>query len=373
MFQIWLLSAFMRSFQISFLLFLPIFYNEKLINEIQLGYLGSLFLVWTFIGSTLWLGWLQWLSSKRNLLIAIFCCIVGIIAMIISPNFLIISFLLTWIWTGIWATAISDIQHWATKQNNRFNKLANISMFGDILRISLPIIIWLLYKFSGLSALYYFILLIWISLYIFVLSNNNLGTAIRKNKGKTTDLKELLKNKSYIFWLVMEFLDGFSSATLFVFLPLLLVAKWMNFENSVIFQSIIFLGYFCGRWLMAKIASLSNGYRSVMVAEITMVAAIIWLILIKSYLVIYLLCFILGIATRWTSPVIKWVVFDNLKSEEAKAGSALFVTIWNIADICGQFAFWLLFAHVGIHWPFWMSAGVALLLIIMCVLKIKKT
>ncbi len=373
MLQVGLLSAFMKCFQVLFLLFLPILYYEKLINEIQLWYLWSLLLTWVLAWSFLSAKYLQHYSAKHNLLISVSSFIVGSIALLFQSDVItIIAYSIIGLGTGIGMSAVSKIQYAFSESSDRFTKLANISMMGDVMRITFPFIVGLIYKFFWLGTLQFFTLFIGILLLAFIRHSKHLKTLAGKDAEVVSKLplRQFTKNKGFVFGLFMDFLDWFSSSQLFIFLPLLLTYKWIIFENAVLLQSIIFIWYLCGRRLMARIAQLSNGYISVAAAEIGMALCIIWLLFLNSITLIVILCFLLGICTRWTSPVIKWIVFDHLKPQESASWSAIFIFVWSVADILGQLAFWVLFASVGIYGPFGLAWTVAILLAIACLIKV---
>lgn len=372
MIQIWILSALIRSSQILFLLFLPIFYHEWIINEIQIGYLWTLLLIWALLWSYVSATYLSRYSAKTLLLGAVFLCIIANAGIFVHAQvILILAYSIVGFGTGIGTASVSNIQYKFTNNADRFGKLANISMLGDIARISYPIIVGILYKFLWLTSVQLLSLVLWIGLFIFIKYGETLKTlsSTKSNWVTSFPIKHFIKNKQFVFTSIVEFLDGFSSSQLFVFLPLLLTYKWIIFENALLFQSTIFLGYFCGRWIIARIATFYNGYNAIIIAEIGMALSIIWIIAISSPWLVGILCFLLGICTRGTSPVIKWLAFNTLKPEESASGSAIHVFIWNAADICGQFAFGMLFATIGIYSTFWLSGMIAILLAIICIVR----
>lgn len=372
MFQIWLLSALMRSPQILFLLFLPILYHEQLINEIQIGYLWWLLLIWSVLWSYIAVTYLQRHSSKKLLLLAISLCIIasGLIY-IHSSIVLTIAYSIVWLAVGIGMSSVTNIQYTFSSNSDRFSKLANISMFGDVLRISFPIVIGLIYKSFWLYYIQLFSLLLWIVLLLFIYYSRSLESHsyVEGKEATHFSFRYFWKNKEFVFVSTMEFLDWLSSSQLFIFLPLLLASKGIIFENAVLLQSTIFLGYLCGRRIIARLASVYNGYSSVALAEIGMAWSIIWILALNSTILIIMLCFLLGICARGTSPVIKWLAFNTLKLEESSSWSGIYVFIGNIADVVAQFTFGILFAGIGIYGPFWLSWGIAIILAVMCLIK----
>lgn len=370
MFQVGLLSAFMKSFLVLFMLFLPIFYHEGSIDELGLWYLWAIMLTAMLIGSFLVAKWLQYMSSRKLLFIALWLFIIASVWLFFDFERLrTISYLMVWIGTGIGISAMSNIQYNFSQGKERFSKLANLSMFGDIMRISFPVIAWLIYKFLGVQAVLLFALLLWVCLLVFVYLSKSEYVTQQKEHAQSISLSQFAKNKGFVFSGFLEFFDSFSSSQLFVFLPLVLAYKWMAFENAVLLQAIIFLWYLCGRRTMWQIAKRSNGYLSVAIAEVGMAVVIVWIIWLNSLYLVIALCFLLGICTRGTSPVIKWIAFDQLKKEESSSGSAIHVFVGDSGSALGQLVFGFLFSVMGVYGPFWISSVVALILATACLLK----
>lgn len=367
MLQVWVLSALMRGFLTLFMLFLPILYYEKLIDGVQLWYLWSLLLVWMLMWWFISAKYLHQFHTKKNLIAAVILHVVAALLLFFQVDILMImAYCIVGLWTWMGSAAMSNVQYKFSNSSDRFSKLANISMFGDIMRISFPIFVGLIYKFSGIVGLQWFTVVLWICLLCYIWYAKSEHMVHKTDQTKRISLLHFLHNKGFVFSGFLEFFDSFSSSQLFVFLPLVLAYKWMAFENAVLLQAIIFLWYLCGRRMMGRIAKYSNGYLSVAIAEFGMAIAILWIIWFGSIFVVIVLCFLLGICARGTSPVIKGIAFDQLRKEESSAGSAIHVFVGDSGSALGQFVFGLLFSAIGVYGPFRISCGIVIIIALAC-------
>lgn len=174
------------------------------------------------------------------------------------------------------------------------------------------------------------------------------------------------KNKPFWFVMGLEFFDSFASSQLFVFLPVLLVFKNFSIENALVMQSAVFIGYLSGRWLVGLLANRFNGFVAVGLAELGMIVAIVLLLIIPPSNILYGICFLLGLFSRGTSPVIKALAFDRLEPQQMRRGSAIHVIGGDSGSAIAQFVFGLLLAWLGVMAPFIASAVCAAVVALAC-------
>lgn len=370
--SLYILQALVKGFTIFYFVLLPVFYAEKFINSPELGYIGALFILLLIIGAIIVSGFLHNLETKKLLIISSFLTILSSFLLLISALernviLLLISFSFTGLAVGIAQSGINALTASLTTRGDRYKSLANLGVPIDIIRIVFPLIV------SGTIIVGYpffslvFILFASIIFFIFSLV---LPSSYTTEEYMTKKIKEKIKNnKNFLYVLLLEFLDSFASSQLFVFLPLVFLAKGYTLGNSLLFQSIVFLGYLFGRMLVSVLARQYSGSKAVAFAEIGMVITILIFLISKNIFILYILCFILGIFARGTSPAIKALAFDTLTEKQMKKGSALHVVAGDSGSALGQFIFGLLVAWYGVNSPFFVSAGVALSIGIMTFLK----
>ena len=124
--------------------------------------------------------------------------------------------------------------------------------------------------------------------------------------------RELLKNSKFCHATIAGIADSFSSASLFIFLPFLLLPKGIALDNTGYFNGILFAGYFSGRLVLGRMADKYGPTAILVISKVIMAILIVALVLISGIVPIMALVFVLGIFTRGTSPIIRAMVADSM-------------------------------------------------------------
>lgn len=373
--DLYILTALAKGFPVFCSVLLPVLYAEKLITAQMLGFIGALFIIATIGGATIVAKWLHGFNIRRLLQLAALATIVASIVIFVamvakSMPLLIAAYPVIGLAAGIGLSSVNAMSAHMTTRGDRFKLIAKLSMVADGVRIAFSLIV------TGLAALglsVYAALLIVVAGFIFLFyasRQEELETSVvTAPKNATTDPKpseDIRRNRLFQFILSLEFLDSFSSSQLFVFLPLLLLAKGYALGSSLLLQVFTFLGYMSGRWLVGLLARRFSGLKAVGLAESGMVISIILLLVIGPLWALYLLSFTLGIFARGTSPAIKSLAFDALDDSQMKQGSALHVVAGDSGSALGQLAFGLLVAAYGARMPFIVAASAASIAAVLC-------
>lgn len=367
--SLYVMQALAKGFSVFYFVMLPVFYAEKLITSKEIGYIGALFIGLLIIGALVVARWLHGLETRTLLLLASFVSIFASIILMtgsINDNLALItvSFGVMGLAVGTAMSGVNVVAASLTKRGDRYKSLAKLGMLTDIVRIVFPIVVAGAVVAGASNAA---IGLIIIASIVFLLFSRSLPRSLHSKSGVTaTAAESVRRNKPFQFVLSLEFLDSFSSSQLFVFLPLVLLAKGYSLENSLILQSFIFLGYLSGRWLVGFLAKRYSGAKAIAYAEIGMVASIVFILVVKQLWLLYLLSFMLGICARGTSPAIKALAFDSLSDEQMKKGSAMHVVAGDSGSAIGQLLFGLLIAWYGVNTPFIVAAVVAAFIALAC-------
>lgn len=369
-----LVKSFLRGFSVLYLLFLPILYATHLIGALELGYIGACLVAGTMV-SALLLSFRPYKFKKVRLLHMSMLVLLCASILLFWPQYKIlfsISYLLVGLSVGVGITIIDELAADFTTQGKRFGIFANMSMLSDTLRIIYPLIVGFIYLSFHYRGLIIFSI-INVGFLIFLLyrfiAQSNLNQITEYNTDNTKNPISLLKNnRSFSFVIGLEFFDSFISSQLFVFLPILLLFKGFTLENTLVLQSIVFLGYLSGRKIVGLLAQYLNGYKATAIAEIGMTIVIVLLLVLPSSVVIYILCFLLGLFARGTSPVIKALAFDQLSLAEFRRGSAVHLISGESGGVLGQLVFGFLLAWVGVNFPFILVAIIATAVAMVCFL-----
>jgi MFS transporter, FSR family, fosmidomycin resistance protein len=372
--QLYILQGLVKGLSVFYFVLLPVFYVENLITTKEIGYIGALFIGLLIVGALGVARWLHKLETRSLLLLASCTSVVTSSLLLLgyvnnSLTLIICSFGLMGLAVGMGMSGVNVVVASLTERGDRYKSLAKLGMLTDIIRITFPIFVAVTVAIGESSASIGLILL---ASLLFLRFSLNIPHTLHSTDNATDKvIQKIRHNKAFRLVLSLEFLDSFSSSQLFVFLPLLYLAKGYSIENSLILQSFIFLGYLSGRWLVSYMAMRDSGPRAIAYTEIGMVLSILLLLTVQRIWLLYLLSYLLGICARGTSPAIKAIALDSLKDEQIKKGSALHVVAGDSGSAIGQLLFGLLIAWYGVNAPFIVAAIIASILAIACLIKPK--
>ena len=178
------------------------------------------------------------------------------------------------------------------------------------------------------------------------------------------DIRELLKNRGFCHATIAGIADSFSSASLYIFIPFLLIPKGISLVNTGFFNMIFFAGYMSGRLVLGRLADKYGPAAVLIVSELTMAALIVALVLFSGSITILVLVFMLGIFTRGTSPIIRAMVADSIDARSSfhDAFSAYSFASRSSTAVSRP-AYGYLASFAGISSVFYVAAAVSLLTI----------
>ncbi len=364
--KLYILQPLAKGFTIFYSVLLTILYVQHVITSKQVGYFGAIFIVALILSTFIVVRKLHNLETKQLLTVA-GCS--GLLASTIlffgvsTKNQLAIacSYAVMGLASGLAMSGVNAVAAHATTRGDRFFTLAKIGSITDVLRIVFPVAVAGMVAIAGPWLVAVAILLAGVVFQSFV-------TQLQPVENKTDVLPEhfekLKSNIKFRFVMILEFIDSFSSSQLFIFLPLLFIARGYSLEKSLLLQAMLFAGYFAGRWLIGYFAKRYNPTSSIMAAELGMIACIILLLLATNIVALYVLTLLLGIFTRGTSPTIKAMAFDTLEDHQIKQGSAAHVLVGDTGSACGQLAFGFIIAWTSIQTVFVVAACAAALVVV---------
>ncbi|MBI2641493.1 MFS transporter, partial [Candidatus Roizmanbacteria bacterium] len=127
-------------------------------------------------------------------------------------------------------------------------------------------------------------------------------TEFNQNSIKGVKFRDLLKNKKFILATITSFLDNISSASLFIFLPFLLLEKKIDASFLGAFTSVYFIGNLLGKSVIGRLADRFGNVKVFIVAELLMALFIFLLTGVSSIILIVIFSVILGVLTKGTIP-----------------------------------------------------------------------
>lgn len=368
----YILKSISKGFSVYFSMLLPVLYAQGVISSFQVGYIGALMIASMVVGAFIVVHKLHQYETKHLLYGASVGIMVFAGLMIIgtyskSDTILTIAFILCGGTIGILGSAVDTVTAGLTVKGDRYTMVAKIAALSDIVRLTLPIILAVALSLGNLAFSYSAVLVAGV---LFIRTAQKVPSNLHSQRPTDQSFsKKLRTNRIFQYFLTVEFLDSFSSSQLFVFLPILFLAKGYSVENSLLMQTAIFLGYMIGRLVVSKLANRYSGESAVAIAEVGMALSIAGLILASPLPLLYILSFLLGVFTRGTSPAIKALTFDSLADNHMKRGVALYIMAGDTGSALAQFTFGVLVAWYGAKTPFMLGALIAVIVAIALVFR----
>jgi MFS family permease len=369
--SLYLLQVLAKGFNVFYFVLLTVLYGQGVISSDELGWIGAVFIGLLIVGAVFVARWLHELQTKRLLQLSAAVAMGASTVLFVGVTqhglpAIVGSYAAMGLAVGIAMSGVNAMAAGLTKRGNRFKSMAKLSMYTDLARMAFPLVVAGAVAVGETRAA---VVVIVAAAAIFFGFSSRLPrlapdvAAPAATGGEGVDIRQ---NHAFLYILSLEFFDSFASSQLFVFLPLLFLAKGFSLSNSLLLQSCIFLGYLSGRVVVTQLAKWFSGMRAVAYTEMGMVVCIAALLVTSATVPLYALSFLLGIFSRGTSPAIKALAFDALEDHQVKKGSALHVVGGDSGSAMGQLLFGLLVAWFGINTPFLVAAVVAGIIALAC-------
>lgn len=347
---------------------LPILQTLGKINLFEVGILAATFSVFQIITS-LFSGILaEKFTNKLVMTAAIFSYGLAWSVLSISPNlgFLFMVSCLGGVANGLFIP-LANSQIAKISDKGRAKELGDFSAFSDIGRVVLVgVTSFFIDKLSLSATSIIFAGLAIIAVILF--SRISLLNPEVKNELKSLEavkLHHLLKIKRFIFAVLTGIFDVFASASLFIFIPLLLLPKGIQVSSVGLLSGLFFAGYMIGRVFLGRLADRYGADKVLVLAELLMAGFIICLVFVNNFILISAILFFLGIFTRGTSPVIRAMMADSV-GEKHKFDKAFSIHSFalNISNVASRSIYGFSAGIFGIASVFYLSAFVAVVTLV---------
>jgi len=365
---IFLEQFFMKGWEIGILILLPILLLLNKINLLELGILSTVLSISQFSFSLVSGYILQKIGTKNILVI---CAVLGTMSWMLlafSPGIfsMVFIYLLAGASTGLSETCGITIISKSLVSGNRSEGIANFAMVGDAGRIFFTSTTTLLVNIIGINLFSVINVVLGTTLLISVLifaNNIEANTETEFDKLKSSYIPKYFKNHELVLSFLVGWLDSFSSASLFIFLPLLFASKGMPFQESGFLSILLFVGYMIGRKVLGKLADKIGTINTLMMGETFMALVILLIIFVNNFFVLVFLLLLLGISVRGTSPVCKALVADSIPNHlTIENGISVYISGCRVAGIASRPIFSSVIGLWGISFVFVISAVSALLI-----------
>jgi FSR family fosmidomycin resistance protein-like MFS transporter len=252
----------------------------------------------------------------------------------------------------------------SSSAKNRGTAIGNFAAFGDMGRIAVGAAATSLAGWLGVNHACAVMLVSNVA--AFVVSQIYLPRPAESDEADTAEhrvhIQDLLRNSKFCYATIAGIADSFSSASLYIFIPFLLIPKGIAIANTGYFNIVFFAGYFSGRLFLGRLADKYGPSLVLIASKAIMAALIVFLIMASGYAPLIALIFILGIFTRGTSPIIRAMVADSMDeriSFHDAFGAYSFASRGSTA-VCRPI-YGYLASFAGIASVFYFSAAVSLL------------
>ena len=373
--SLYVLPSLAKGFTTFYFVLLPVFYAAKLISTKQIGYVGALFIVFLILGAVAIVRWLHRVPTRTMVIWAAFISVLASSLLLAGSShrnlvLIAISYCAMGAVSGLTISGFSVLSADYTKRGDRFIAIAKLGTLGDVFRIVFPLLVSVAVVIGARTAAVTLVLAASIIFWLLCLRLPNAKHASELPSilppGKLRD------NHAFKFVMGVEFADSFSSSQLYVYLPLLFLAKGYSLSNGILLQAFVFCGYLGGRWLVSYMAKRLSGIRAIGYAEIGMVLGIILLLTVKQLWLLYTISFVFGVFVRGTAPTITGIVLDTLENDQMKRGSAIYTILGDGGSALGQLFFGFLIAWYGVKSPFIVAAVIVVITAFFCLAKSEK-
>ncbi|MBI5122235.1 MFS transporter [Candidatus Roizmanbacteria bacterium] len=309
--QIFTLHFFNDGFLASIILLLPFIAKDLSLSLTQVGFLGSIFSVSGIILSLP----VGFISSRfgaiRVLTVALLFYGLGFLLTSLSHSytFLIIAFSIAAISFGVFHPVSFSLVTRLSKKETLGRIMGDFMATGEFGRICLSGFLSFIAFSIGWrqTSLIYVVIsgLLLLIFFFFNFSQNqiNINENMETTPQEQINFIKIMKNKSFVLALFINFFDNLASSPLFIFLPFLLISKGINPSILGAFTTAFFIGNLIGKMALGRLTDKYKNTNVFIVAELLMIIFIILLAYSNLIFFIILFSIILGSLTMGTSPI----------------------------------------------------------------------
>ncbi len=309
--QIFALHFFNDGFLASIILLLPFIAKDLQLNLTQVGFLSSIFSL-SGILLSLPVGYLSSrLGAIKILILTIIFYGLGFLFAGLSQSYLFLIFafsIMSIAFGSFHPVSFSIVAHWTIKKKLG-RTMGDFTAVGEFGRICLSgFVSFIAFSIGWQRTSFIYVIVSFVLLTVFLFFHFKNEQANNNEDSKTRDQKrinfiEIIKNKSFLLVLAINFFDNLASSALFIFLPFLLIKKGINPSILGAFTSAFFLGNLIGKMGLGRLTDKFKNTRVFIIAELFMVIFILLLTHSNSILYIVIFSVILGSLTMGTSPI----------------------------------------------------------------------
>ncbi|HEX3082456.1 MAG TPA: MFS transporter [Candidatus Saccharimonadia bacterium] len=306
-------------FLASYLLLLPFIARSQHLNLTQVGSLGTVISAASIV-LALPAGYLAAkFGGLRTLVAALFVYATGMLGAGVFGHYywLLVVFGLGGIGFGVFhPIAFALIAKWSVKET-RGRAMGNFTAIGDVGRIGISAALSFVVAYIGWqnTALVYatVALVAAVVFYRFLRSQQDTSSQEKKVAGPPMALRAIAKNRRFVLAMAASACDGFASASLYVFLPFLLLKRGVSPAFLGTFTGAFFVGNLLGKVMLGRTVDKLGSIKVFIASEILMAGFIFMLANSTALPVIVFCAVVLGAFTKGTLPVLQAMLSESVE------------------------------------------------------------
>ncbi len=299
-------------FYTSFLLFLPFLTADFDMNLTQAGLLGTIV---NSLGMLCALpsGYLAMrIGGMRLLLLSAILYGVGYAVMGFAHSYLWLfpSFIAAGIGFALFHPVAFALVTRISPPEERGKNMGNFTAVGDVGKIGISSALTFIVVYMGWrsTALLYGMVAISAGFVFLWLYRRHEHEPRAPTQGTDLRMQMILSRPPFLLAVLTSFFDVFSSASLFIFLPFLLLSRGIDVALLGPFSAVFFVGNLLGKSVLGRFSDRFSNASVVIVSELLMALCIVLLASSTSVAIIILSSIVAGMFTKGTVPVIQTMI-----------------------------------------------------------------
>ncbi len=302
-------------FKASLVLLLPFIAKDLALSLTQVGGLGGAVSVIQIILALPAALIAARLGGMKTLLIAMFLYGLGYLGTSLAPAFpfLAIAFLLAGTGFGAFHPIAFALLARIVKKERVGRTLGNFTALGDMGIVAMSSILTLLVvRIGWRPTAFLYALLPFILLLILWRRKDNLIVQ-KKEAKKIASGMHLRHNYEYILSIAASAIDSLASASIYLFMPFLFLARGVTPAFLGVFTASYFAGNMLGKTSLGRLSDVVEKAHVFIAAEVVMAVFLVLIAMTHSFVLMIIFSIILGAMTKGTGPVVTTMVTNSLE------------------------------------------------------------
>ena len=305
------------------------------------------------------------MGCVRILSTAVLCYSIGFLLLGFStgPVTVFLSFILGSIAFGIFHPVAFSAVAKSASDSDLGRNMGIFAATGDIGKIAFAAAASFIISFTSwrFTSITYGIAALLLFLFCFAASSLKNGKTTTNTYSERAKMDfQILANKKFALSNAASLIDSFANASLFIFIPFLIVFREFEASFIGIFTSLFFVGNLLGKIMMGRLTDKTGKERLFICCEICIFFSLTALAFATSISVISVLAIILGFFTKGTVPITSTMIAEAVGKHDLDAAYSINSLSTSIANTAAPLLFGVIADFLGIQSIF-LACGIAAL------------